>query len=261
MAREIAELSARGTIRKLVVPGRGGAGELLILTRDLEGLINTSTSLDDGVKAAYIKLLREAPTALKLPRSSMSQDAAKQLMRAGFITAATPSWTAADVFSAPGEGARGTLASLTSIASAARGGVATVGSEGVVHAAGGSGGRAGAAGGGMGDFSISVPNVGAYLKLLTGARTHLVEVLRKTRFREMTEEALRERWEGGVEGAGRAEERRAERGEGRGVARGRTRWWRVFWGVEFGWVLEECVGAGVVEVFETGSVGRGVRVL
>ena len=30
VAREIAELSARGTIRKLVVPGRGGAGELLI---------------------------------------------------------------------------------------------------------------------------------------------------------------------------------------------------------------------------------------
>ncbi|OBT98832.1 hypothetical protein VE01_03345 [Pseudogymnoascus verrucosus] len=260
VAREIAELTAKGTIRKLVIPGRGGAGELLILTRDLEGLINSSTTLDDAVKAAYIKLLREQPTALKLPRSSLSQDAARQLMQAGFITAATPTWTAADVFSAPGQGARGTLASLTSIASAARGGVGKVGNEGVVHAAGGSGGRAGSSAGGMGDYSVSVPNVGAYLKLLTSARTHLVGVLGKTRFREMTEEGLRERWEGGVEGAGRGSEARRDRGEF-GVARGRTRWWRVFWGVEFGWVVRECVGAGMVEVFETGSVGRGVRVI
>ncbi|OBT76652.1 hypothetical protein VF21_05310 [Pseudogymnoascus sp. 05NY08] len=261
VAREIAELTARGTIRKLLIPGRGGAGELLILTRDLEGLINSSTTLDDAVKVAYIKLLRSQPTALKLSRSSLSQDAARQLMQAGFITAATPTWTAADVFSAPGQGARGTLASLTSIASAARGGIGKVGSEGVVHAAGGSGGRAGSSAGGMGDYSVSVPNVGAYLKLLTSARTHLVGgILGKTRFREMTEEGLRERWEGGVEGTGRGAEAKRERGEF-GVARGRTRWWRGFWGVEFGWVVEEGVGAGMVEVFETGSVGRGVRVI
>jgi SulP family sulfate permease len=31
--------------------------------------------------------------------------------------------------------------------------------------------------------------------------------------------------------------------------------------VEFGWVLREAVGGGMVEVFETGSVGRGVRVI
>ncbi|OBT70147.1 hypothetical protein VE03_00372 [Pseudogymnoascus sp. 23342-1-I1] len=257
VAREIAELTSAGTIRRLLIPGRGGAGDLLILTRDLEGLVNASPSLEEGVKEAYIALLRAHPTALKLPRSSLSQDAAKQLMQAGFITAATPSWTAANVFSAPGEGARGTLASLTSIASAARGGVGKVGSEGVVHAAGGSGGRAGVMEGGMGDYSVTVPNAGAYIKLLTGARTYLVEgLLGKTRWREMTEGGLRERWEGGVvDGGGRGE------GKGKGVPRGRTRWWRGFWGVEFGWVLRECVGAGMVEVFETGCVGRGVRCL
>ncbi|KAL5345538.1 hypothetical protein ACLOAV_009288 [Pseudogymnoascus australis] len=150
VAREIADLTSKGTIRKLLIPGRGGAGDLLILTHDLERLIASSPSLDDGVKESYIALLRTHPTALTLPRSSLSQDAARQLMRAGFITAATPAWTAANVFSAPGSGARGTLASLTSIASAARGGAGNVGSEGVVHAAGGSGGRAGAAEGGWG---------------------------------------------------------------------------------------------------------------
>ncbi|KFX93691.1 hypothetical protein O988_06659, partial [Pseudogymnoascus sp. VKM F-3808] len=155
VAREIAELSAKGVIRKIVVPGRGGAGELLILVRDLEALVNGSAALEEGVKETYIKLLREQPTSLKVLRGSLSQDAAKQLMRAGFITSATPTWTAADVFSAPGEGARGTLTSLTSIATAARGVGGKVGSEGVVHAAGGSGGRAtsgSGSGGGSGEF-------------------------------------------------------------------------------------------------------------
>jgi hypothetical protein len=64
-----------------------------------------------------------------------------------------------------------------------------------------------------------------------------------------------------VEREGKGAEARRERGERLGVPRGRTRWWRVFWGVEFGWVLREAVGGGMVEVFETGSVGRGVRVI
>lgn len=57
-------------------------------------------------------------------------------------------------------------------------------------------------------------------------------------------------------GAGR--EKRA-RGEFAGVLPARTRKWRMCWGMRFEWVLEEAVGGGGVELFETGSVGRGVR--
>lgn len=39
----------------------------------------------------------------------------------------------------------------------------------------------------------------------------------------------------------------------------RTKKWKSFWGMRFEWVLAECMGAGLVEVFETGSVGLGVR--
>jgi hypothetical protein len=42
---------------------------------------------------------------------------------------------------------------------------------------------------------------------------------------------------------------------------GRTKKWKEFQGLEFGWVLQEAVGAGLVEVFETQSVGRGVRLV
>ena len=58
-------------------------------------------------------------------------------------------------------------------------------------------------------------------------------------------------------------------GVGRIGGEGRARWkvvlpvktkkWKKLWGVRFEWVLEECLGGGLVEVFETGSVGLGVR--
>jgi hypothetical protein len=31
--------------------------------------------------------------------------------------------------------------------------------------------------------------------------------------------------------------------------------------MRFEWVLEECVGSGLVELFDTGSVGRAVRAM
>jgi hypothetical protein len=258
--REIAEQINGGAIRKIVVPGRGGLGEALVLVRDLQESIRRSNGLQEEVKESYINLLGELPAALKIPRSRLSQETAKQLMRAGFITSATPSWTTADIFSTPGDGSRGTLTSLTSISKAATGSLASVGSEGVVHAAGGSGGGFKASSG-MEDFNVSVPNIGSYLKLLTNARAHLVALLSRSKFREVPEELLRERWNGGIAGDDTAGEARRNRGEFAGVLPGRTRKWKQFYGTTFEWVLEECVGAGMVEVFETRSVGRGVRAI
>lgn len=37
--------------------------------------------------------------------------------------------------------------------------------------------------------------------------------------------------------------------------------WKDFQGVSFGWVLLDALGSGVVETFETSSVGRGVRLV
>ena len=52
--REIAELIKAGTIRKVVIPGRGTAGssvgEGLVLFQDIERLVNAAKELDQGLR-------------------------------------------------------------------------------------------------------------------------------------------------------------------------------------------------------------------
>jgi len=255
--REIAELIRGGAIRKVVVGGRGSLGEALILVRDLDNMIERS-ALDQEIKEKFVALLHEYPTALKLPRSQLSEDEAKVLMHAGFLTSSTSSWTATDVFSRPGDGSRGTMTSLNSISKAASGSMAAVGGEGAVHAAGGSGGAKLPS---TGDYSLALPTTGPFLKLLANARAHLLSLLSKSKFREAPESLLRQRWDGGIEADDTASAARQNRGEFAGALPGRTRKWKQFYGITFEWILEECVGAGLLEVFDTGSIGRGVRAL
>jgi hypothetical protein len=77
----------------------------------------------------------------------------------------------------------------------------------------------------------------------------------------MPESLLHERWDGGVASDDAASKSRKARGEYTGILPGRTRKWKHYSGLSFEWVLEECAGAGIIEVFQTGSVGRGVRML
>lgn len=256
--REIAELIKGGAIRKVVIPGRGGIGEALILVKDLERMIHEDGSLEQNVKERFIKLLQDNRAALGISRDCVSPSDAKSLMQAGFLTSATPSWTSTDVFSRPGNGSKGTLTSLHSISRAASGSLAAVGGEGAVHAAGGTGGGIRPQ---TGTFSLAVPSIGPFLRLLMSARSHLVSLLSRSKFREAPQDALRERWDGGIAGDDAASEARKTRGQPKSVLPGRTRKFKQFYGLSFEFILEECVGAGLMEVFETRSVGRGVRAL
>lgn len=256
--REIAELIKKGAMRKIVVGGRGNVGEALILAKDLDDMIQGS-KLEQTFKKKLIGILHDHPTALKIPRSLLSDQEAKAAMHAGFITSATPNYTSTDAFSKLGDGSRGTLTSLNSISKAASGSLAAVGGEGAVHAAGGSGGgtKLPATGG----YSLALPTTGPFLKVLANARAHLVSLLSKSRSREAPEQLLRQRWDGNIESVDAANTAKRIRGEFAGVLPGRTRKWKQFYGISFEFILEECVGAGLLEVFETGSIGRGVRSL
>lgn len=256
--KEIAELTRGGAIRKVVVSGRGHMGEVLILVQDMETMIQNS-NLDSELKTKFIALLREHPTALKLP-IRLAENDVRELMKAGFITSSTPSWTTTDAFSRPGDGSRGTLTSINSISKAGSGSMAAVGGEGAVHAAGGSGGGAKSIST-HGDYDLALPATGPFLKLLSSARAHLLSLLSKSKYREAPETLLRERWDGGIAAENDASIARRNRGEFAGVLPGRTRKWKQFSGISFEWILGECVGAGLVEVFNTGSVGRGIRAL
>lgn len=263
--REIAELVASNIIRKIVVPGRGTMGEAVVLVKDLEESVAASGGLTEDVKNEYISVLRKNPAAPTLSRSMLPQDSARQLFQAGFLTAATPSWTPADIYSSPGVGLRGTLTSLAAIQRAAAGPSAAHRGDsvsgGAVHAAGGTGGGITRSSTDAGDFNISLPNMGSYLKLLTASRSRLISLLSRSKFRQAPESVLRERWNGGIPGDDTASQAKTIRGEFAGMLPGRTTKWKQLHGVTFQWALEECVGAGMVEVFETRSVGRGVRAI
>jgi hypothetical protein len=257
--REIAELIKGGAVRKVVVGGRGSIGEALILVQDLDTMVMNS-ALEKGLKEKFIRLLHENPTALKISRTKLEADEAKALMHAGFLTSSTGSWTTTDAFSRPGDGSRGTMTSLHSISKAASGSMAAVGGEGAVHNSGGSGGGAGPLLG-SGDLSIALPSTGPFLKLVANARAHVLSLLGKSKFKEAPESLLRQRWDGGIASDDAQSTARRNRGEFAGVLPGRTRKWKQFYGISFEWILGECVGAGLVEVFDTGSIGRGVRAL
>lgn len=287
--RETAELMRSGTLRKVVILRRGAANkagggvvELLIEGQDLETMVNES-ELPTATKQAFTAWLKSHPAALKASASDIdkgdrgsdvvsSSDSSRakttshtdHLVRAGFLT----NFHSIDFGHISSSFARpediGTMLSLHSVSRAAAGSMAAVGGSDALHGSGGSGVGGGvSAGGGVGDLSLAVPGQGAYLKLLTAAVAHLTAgLLAKAPYREMPEGVLRERWDGGVASDGsRQHAGKKSRREFAGVLPGRTRKWKEFYGLAFEWVLHEAVGAGLVEVFETGSVGRGVRLL
>jgi hypothetical protein len=261
--KEMVELVRAGVIRRVVVQRRGWRlGEMLILAKDMEAMVKDSAHLDEETRIAFQRLLREEPVGVVVDVSKLDYIPEKmvdRLMRAGFLTQQS---TGVDVslpglFSRPED--RITLMSLETVAKAASGSMAAVGGEGAVHAAGGSGGKGGI-NSAAGVYAIAVPGTGAFLKLTSAALTHLSDLLVKySRHREATETWLRNRWDGGLTADEVRIAARKARGQYIGVSPGRTKKWREFQGLAMDWILAEAIGAGVVEIFETGSVGRGVR--
>ncbi|OJD32800.1 serine-threonine protein kinase 19 protein [Diplodia corticola] len=264
--REIAELTRAGIIRKVVIPGRGAGGaavgEGLVLVSEWERLVRSHPGLEDEMKEKYISLLRSQPTSATVSAAQLGKDEIAAFCGTGFLTSANPSAGNAEVFSRPGAASLGSLAS--SSAKAASGSLNAVGGAHAFTSSGASGGgvvstdRQRTAPGGV--YSFALPNMGPYLRLLTTARVHLLSLLSKTsRYKEAPVSLLKERWDGGIAGEDLASKARKARGDFTGVLPGRTKKWKTFHGLSFEWVLEECTGSGLVELFQTHSVGVGVR--
>ncbi|KAH6634283.1 serine-threonine protein kinase 19-domain-containing protein [Chaetomium sp. MPI-SDFR-AT-0129] len=287
--REIAGMVRAGKGRRVVVPTlravRGG-GELFVLVEGLEGLVGGCGALggkegrDGRIGERFVRWLRANPGRTGMTEGDVRECGLRRkevdvLVRAGFLTAVN----AAGGAGGGGKGGSGLSArpdqrygmiSLETVSRAAAGSVAAAGGDGVIHAAGGTGARSmvgqlpgtgTGTGSAPGGFSIAVPGCGVYLKLISAALEHIADLLRRTQYRELPESDLREKWDGGIAGESEVALAKKARGEFTGVMPGRTKKWKVFHGLAFDWVLREAVGAGVVEVFETGSVGRGVRLV
>ncbi|KAI0136544.1 serine-threonine protein kinase 19-domain-containing protein [Xylariales sp. AK1849] len=266
--REVAELARSGFVRKIEVARRGEIGETVILAMDLEKMIDESPHLSESTKTHFKASLKERPVAQTMPRASLSPLDTEELFKAGFLTAHHLGTTThsslsntMNLYSRPED--KTTLVSLERVSKQPTGTLGTVGGAGAVHMAGGSGGGARTASlpSSVTELRLAVPGNGAFLKLVSSALEHLVSLLGQSRFREAPESVLRERWDGGISKDEARFAAKKSRGEFAGILPGQTRKWKQFRGLSFDWVLQEAVGSGLVEVFETGSVGRGVRVI
>jgi hypothetical protein len=110
-------------------------------------------------------------------------------------------------------------------------------------------------------MSLSLPNTGPYIRLLDAGRSHLMTLLKKSDSHEVPVYLLRDRWDGAVESNSSFSVAKRARGESSGVLPGKTKKWKDLYGMNYRWALEEALGAGFIELFETGSVGPGVRCL
>lgn len=202
--------------------------------------------------------MNENPTSSSIIGTAFTPSELSSLTATGFLTSSTASTAHASYFASPGANA------LTSISSSGSRYAA-----GSLEAVGGAAAKQHIHGGtslnfartNIGTYNFSLPNTGTHIKLLVDARNHLISIVKKTKYKEMPLDVLRERWDGGIIVHGAREERKKARGEFAGVLPGRTKKWKQFYGMRFEWVFEECVGAGLLEVFETGSVGKAVRIM
>jgi len=189
------------------------------------------------------------------------------LIHLGFLTRVSSTSSKADVFLRPGASTLGTLNSVSTAGSSfASGSAGAAGKSSIEHLSGGSGATERLSNTTspkmQSQHALSLPNTGPYLRLLIEAREHLMSLLAKAnKYRELPRDLLKEKWDGGIAGADEASRSARLRGEWKGALPGRTRKWKQFHGLEFEWVLEECIGAGMVECFQTGSVGVGVRAI
>lgn len=283
--KEIGQLVTAGVVRRIVIPGRGvGASSIsdgLVLVKEWVAKVEENPELELAVKGLliaasqryetcaadvskekYISLLTCHPRHVTSITATFTEQEITSLLRAGYLTTThTPAQSLTLPTTPKALGTAGTLTSLTSIARAAS---AASGGPTALHSAGGGTGapRALCSGAPASRAGLvltpTLPGTGAFLRLVQTARAHLLAQLARSKGgrTEAPVYLLRERWDGGLGtkvpyGRGRDPFRK--------VLPGRTRKWKEFWGLSFDWVLAECLGARVVECFETGSVGLGVR--
>ncbi|KAJ5903827.1 hypothetical protein N7504_006210 [Penicillium tannophilum] len=248
--REIVELLKSGRVRRLIIPGRGndaaGLGDCLVLAEDWEQLVRDSPALDVEVKEKFLDILNRIGTHSALSQGIFEPDEYRALMRAGFLVSSSTltqgSLSLTSLPNLPGAAVSSASRSRSAHSEPDR----PVQSDAQARSA---------------TLFLSLPNTGTYLRLLGAGRAHLLALLRRSRCAEAPLSLLRERWDGAVETDKSFHLAKRARGEFAGILPGKTKKWKDMYGMQFRWVLEEALGAGLVEIFETGSVGPGIRCL
>ncbi|KAF4581102.1 hypothetical protein GQ602_007239 [Ophiocordyceps camponoti-floridani] len=240
--RELAELIDKGVIRKLRVERRGGMGEAVVEAAELEAMIRRSDASSEAAEALVV-YLRRNPTSQTLSEGVLSSDHADELLRAGFLTSWTRTTPGGDSRLDARPEDRTTLTSVERVSRFASGSVSAVGGQQAVHLAGG--GADTGSGGSRPERGVRRP---ASFTAGTGAVPEAGLGGGGLGSRDAGEDALGEGPESWLR----------DRFEAGGLTGMR---WKEFRGLGWEWTIGLAVGLGVVEMFETGAVGRGVRAL
>ncbi|KAL1953007.1 hypothetical protein VTO42DRAFT_3778 [Malbranchea cinnamomea] len=241
--REIVDLIQAARVRRLLIPGRGasaaGLGDCLVLMEDWEALVRNSAGLEESLKEKFIEILRSNTKTAAVSAGFFSPEESSSLVRAGFLVSAS------------------SLAKETTINPA----LSSPSADTADQTDPGAEGQTVAPDGSFRDKTmfLSLPNMGPYLRLLGAARSHLGALLQKSCYGEAPLSLLKDRWDGAVESDSGVSAAKRLRGEFSGVLPGRTKKWKDLYGLNFRWALEEALGAGLIELFDTGAVGPGVR--
>lgn len=259
--REIASLVSAGEIRRIRLTGRGsdtsGLSEVLITYESLDRSLKSS-ALPEDVVDHFLQVLQSTPRATSVSSMSLSSAHLTALAKAGYLVSSSLS---RDNVNLSGS----SLVAMPSISRAASGSVAAVGGEAAFEQLGGVGSarrisQPKTSSDGH-DLHLSLPSIGSYIRLLKAGRAHLLELLGKSQHHEAPLYLLRERWDGAIDSEARSSVAKRIRGDFSGVMPAKTKKWKDLSGLSFDWVLEECLGAGLVGTFDTHSVGLGVRTL
>lgn len=249
--KEIVQLIKSGHLRRLTLIGRGNnaasLGDYLVISEDWKQMIRDSTTLSDGLKGLrplnssvsnisvlilsierFLQILDTHPQTSTLAAGLLSPEDSAFLVNAGFLISGQGNKSLGSLSGAPksrhaGEDTKQRFRPST--------------------------------------MSLSLPNTGPYIRLLDAGRSHLMTLLKKSDSHEVPMYLLRDRWDGAVESDSSFFAAKRARGESTGVLPGKTKKWKDLYGMNFRWALEEALGAGLIELFETGSVGPGVRCL
>ncbi|PYH43434.1 Stk19 family serine/threonine-protein kinase [Aspergillus saccharolyticus JOP 1030-1] len=249
--KEIMEMVTSGRVRRLLVPGRGsdaaGLGDCLVLAEEWDQLVQDNGILEASVKHKFQQILQRTANISAISGSAFTVPEYMALIRAGFLVSSSSlahgSSSIASLPALPNNTAVATPASRKSPHDA-RNHIPAADHSNSFYTS---------------TLFLSLPNTGPYLRLLDASRSHLLSLLDRSGAGEVPLHLLRERWDGAVENDQSFNVAKRIRGEISGVLPGRTKKWKQLYGMSFRWALEEALGAGLVELFETGSVGPGVR--
>jgi len=232
--------------------------------KEYETLMRSSAMPDEAVNS-FLAALQSTPKSHSLPATSISRVHISALTKAGFLV--VPS--VQGVRNSSSSNTSTSIVAPATISRSASGSQAAVGGEAAFETLGGvNGARRSKSNTNHShhhstEYVLSVPGIAQYLQLLDAGRNHLLELLRhvSSKHRQAPMYLLRERWNGNVDDESQVSVAKQTRGEFSNVLAAKTKKWKMLNGLCFDWVVEECLGAGLIEVFETHSVDLGVRAL